>query len=153
MNIANPLHVLSVVIWIGGMFFAHMALRPVVSAQLQPPVRLLLMQAVLGRFFPWVWICVLIILGSGMWMIFTVYGGFAGLAIHVHVMVALGLIMMLVFGYIYFFPYKRLCKLVRTEAWPGAGDSLAQVRRLIGFNLVLGLITVLISTGGMYWIQ
>lgn len=153
MNIANPLHILSVVIWIGGMFFAHMALRPVVAAQLQPPVRLPLMQAVLGRFFPWVWICVLSILGSGMWMIFSVYGGFGGLAIHVHIMVGLGLLMMLVFAYIYFVPYKRLCKLVRTEAWPGAGLSLAQVRRLIGFNLVLGLITVLISTGGMYWLQ
>jgi uncharacterized membrane protein len=153
MNIASPLHILSVVIWVGGMFFAHMALRPVVAAQLQPSVRLPFMQAVLARFFPWVWICIVAILFSGLWMIFSVYGGFAGLAVHVHIMVGLGLVMMSVFVYIYFVPYKRLSKLVRTEAWPGAGANLAQVRRLIGLNLVLGLITVLISTGGMYWLQ
>lgn len=153
MNIAIPLHVLAVVIWIGGMFFAHMALRPVATAQLQPPARLRFMHAVLGKFFPWVWICVLSILFSGFWMIFSVYGGFAGLALHVHIMNGLGQIMMLVFVYIYFVPYRRLGKFVRTEDWPAAGASLAQVRGLIGFNMVLGLITVLISTGGMYWLQ
>ncbi len=151
MNIAMPLHVLAVVIWVGGMFFAHMALRPVAAAQLQPPVRLPFMQAVLSRFFPWVWVCVLSILFSGLWMIFSVYGGFAGLALHVHIMTGLGLIMMLVFIYIYFVPYNRLGKQIRIEDWPRAGASLAQVRQLIGFNLILGLITVLISSGGVYW--
>ncbi len=153
MNIAIPLHLLSVVIWIGGMFFAHMALRPVAAAQLQPPARLPFMCAVLGKFFPWVWICVLSILFSGFWMIFSVYGGFAGLALHVHIMTGLGLVMMLVFMYIYFVPYNRLVKLVRTEDWPAAGANLAKVRQLIGFNLILGLITVLISSGGTYWLQ
>lgn len=153
MNIANPLHLLSVVIWVGGMFFAHMALRPVVAAQLQPTARLPFMQAVLDRFFPWVWICMLSILFSGLWMIFSVYGGFAGLALHVHIMTGLGMVMMLVFLYIYFVPYNRLRKLVRTEDWPGAGASLTQVRQLIGFNLILGLTTVLISAGGIYWFQ
>lgn len=153
MNIAIPLHVLAVVIWVGGMFFAHMALRPVATAQLQPTARLPLMQGVLSKFFPWVWVCVLSILLSGFWMIFSVYGGFGGLALHVHIMTGLGLVMMLVFAYIYFVPYRRLVKQVRIEDWPSAGASLAQVRQLIGLNLLLGLATVLISTGGMYWLQ
>ncbi len=153
MNIAMPLHVLFVVIWVGGMFFAHMALRPVATSRLQPPARLPFMYAVLSKFFPWVWICVLSILFSGLWMIFSIYGGFGGLALHVHIMTGLGLVMMLVFVYIYFVPFKQLGKRVRIEDWPAAGASLSQVRQLIGLNLLLGLATVLVSTGGMYWLQ
>ena len=153
MNIAIPLHVLSVVIWVGGMFFAHMALRPVAAAQLEPPARLPLMEGVLGKFFPWVWVAVVSILLSGFWMIFSVYGGFGGLAIHVHLMTLMGLVMASVFFYIYFGPYPALRTGVADQDWPGAAKALAKIRQLIGFNMVLGLVTVLISTGGMYWLQ
>ena len=152
MNLAIPLHVLSVVIWVGGMFFAHMALRPVAAKQLEPPVRLALMQAVLGRFFPWVWFAVIALLATGFWMIFSVYGGFGGLAVHVHLMTAMGLVMMVVFFYIYFVPWPALTKEVAAMNWPDAGKALARIRILIGFNMVLGLLTVLVSTGGMYWV-
>lgn len=143
MNIAMPLHLLAVVIWIGGMFFAHMALRPVAAAQLQPPARLPFMRAVLGKFSPWVWVCVLFILISGFWMIFSVYGGFAGVALHVHIMTGLGLVMVLVYMYIYFVPYSRLAKLVRAEDWPAAGANLAKVRQLIGFNPSLSVALII----------
>lgn len=152
MNLAIPLHVLSVVIWVGGMFFAHMALRPVAARQLEPPVRLPLMQAVLGRFFPWVWFAIMTLLATGFWMIFSVYGGFGGLAVHVHLMTAMGLVMMAVFLYIYFVPWPALTREVVATNWSDAGKALARIRLLIGFNMVLGLLTVLVSTGGMYWV-
>ena len=40
MGLAVLLHVLSVVVWVGGMFFAYMFLRPVAAAELEPPQRL-----------------------------------------------------------------------------------------------------------------
>jgi uncharacterized membrane protein len=46
----KTLHVLSIIVWIGGMVFVHFFLRPVV-AELEPAVRLRLMHDVLGRFF------------------------------------------------------------------------------------------------------
>ncbi|MFN0186298.1 MAG: hypothetical protein ACKVQR_20985 [Aquabacterium sp.] len=46
--ILKTLHVLSIIVWIGGMVFTHFFLRPAV-AQLEPAVRLPLMHAVLGR--------------------------------------------------------------------------------------------------------
>jgi len=45
------LHFAAVVVWIGGMVFAHFCLRPAALATLQPPQRLPLMAAALGRFF------------------------------------------------------------------------------------------------------
>ncbi len=151
MNFAIPLHVLSVVIWVGGMFFAHMALRPAAVETLEPSLRLRLWKGVFARFFPWVWVSILLILASGFWMIFSVYGGMGGLALHVHLMFGMGLTMMLVFFYIYFVPYAALKNAVATEDWPVGGQALAGIRRLVTFNLVLGMLTVIVSVGGIYW--
>lgn len=153
MNFAIPLHVLSVVVWVGGMFFAHQCLRPVAAGQLEPPQRLRLWVGVFGRFFPWVWACVAVIVATGFWMIFSVYGGMGGVALHVHIMLVLGLIMMAIFFHVFFVPYKGLKMAVSAEDWQEGGRELARIRRLVGINLLLGLATVAISTGGMYWLQ
>jgi uncharacterized membrane protein len=153
MNFAIPLHVLAAVIWVGGMFFAHQCLRPVAASLLEPPVRLRLWVGVFGRFFPWVWACVLVILVSGFWMIFSVYGGMGGVALHVHLMLGMGSLMMLIFFYVFFAPYRALRMAVKAEDWPEGGRELARIRKLVGFNLILGLATVAVATGGVYWIQ
>ena len=76
--IAISLHVLAAVIWVGGMFFAYMALRPVAAKLLEPAVRLSLWARSLSRFFFWVWLAVIIIPVTGYWMIFSAFNGFAG---------------------------------------------------------------------------
>ena len=86
------LHVIAVVIWVGGMFFAYMALRPVAASLLEPPQRLPLWVGVFGRFFPWVWVSIGVILATGLWMIFAVLGGMGAVALYVHAMFGLGLI-------------------------------------------------------------
>ncbi len=153
MNIAIPLHVLAVVVWVGGMFFAHQCLRPVAADLLDPPERLRLWSGVFGRFFPWVWGCVLSILATGFWMIFSVYGGMGGLALHVHIMFATGVVMSLVFFYIFFSPYRALKMAVQAGDWQEGARELARIRRLVGFNLILGLVTVAVASGGVYWLQ
>ena len=54
MQVARWLHLLGVVVWVGGMFFAHMALRPALPRRSQPPQRLPLLAATLSRFIAWV---------------------------------------------------------------------------------------------------
>ena len=75
MALALALHVLSAVIWVGGMFFAYMALRPVAAELLEPPARLRLWRGVFANFFVWVSAAVVLLLITGLWMIFGVYGG------------------------------------------------------------------------------
>jgi len=150
MPLAIALHVLASVVWVGGMFFAWMILRPVAGELLAPPQRLALWYRVFQRFFPWVWATVLILLATGLWMLFGVFGGMAGAGVHVHVMLAVGLVMMAIFGHIWFVPFPRLGRAVAAESWPEGGRQLAQIRRLIGINLILGLITVAIASGGRY---
>lgn len=147
MDIARFIHVLGVVIWVGGMFFAYVALRPVAAVLLQPPERLRLWDGTFRRFFTWVWVAVAGILASGLWMIMLM-GGFGGMPLHVHVMFAAGVIMMLIFAHVYFAPYGRLKRLVSAQDWPAAGAALGQIRKLVGINLTLGLITLGVATAG-----
>ena len=148
MGIAVLLHVLAVVIWVGGMFFAYVALRPVAASQLEPPLRLALWAGVFARFFPWVFVSIAIILATGLWMVFAVFGGFSAVGLYVHLMWWLGIIMMLIFLHVYFAPYKRLRAAVAAEDWPAGGKQLAMIRVMIGINLSLGLLVVAIAAGG-----
>ena len=152
MAFAVLLHVVSVVIWVGGMFFAYLVLRPVAARQLEPPVRLTLWAGVFDRFFPWVWSAVIAILATGFWMIFAVFGGMGGVGPHVHAMLGLGIAMMLIFFHVFFAPYRRLKQAVGAQDWPAGGRQLAQIRRLVGINTVLGLATVAVASGGRYFV-
>ena len=151
MAIAIILHLLPAVSWVGGMFFAYMALRPVAASQLEPPARLSLWVGVFSKFFPWVFVSIALILVSGLWMVYAVFGGFAATGLYVPVMLVLGIVMMLIFFHVFFAPYKRLKQAVAEEDWPAGGKQLAQIRMMIGINLLLGLVTIAIASGGRYF--
>lgn len=147
--ISITLHVLSVVVWVGGMFFAHLALRPVVASLLEPPLRLSLMSQVLSRFFPWVWLSVVLLWATGFWMIFYA-GGMANIGVYVHIMLTIAAVMTIIFLYIFVVPFPSLKQNVADKNFPEAGKSLASIRQLIGINLWLGLIVIIIGTAGRY---
>ncbi|MBL0291760.1 MAG: CopD family protein [Betaproteobacteria bacterium] len=144
--VAGFVHLLAVVVWVGGMFFAHMALRPSL-ALLEPPLRLPLMAATLGRFFGWVAAAVAAIVGSG-WGLIAGTGGMAAAGLHVHLMTVLGLVMAAVFVFIRVVPYPRLVAAAARQDWPRAAAALATIRRLVALNLALGLVTIGVAVLG-----
>lgn len=152
MSIALALHILAVTVWVGGMFFAYMVLRPVAASHLQPPQRLPLWQSVFSRFFPWVWVAIALILASGYWMLFVPYGGMKNAPLFIHLMHTLGLVMMVIFLHVFFAPYKRLTRYVQQSNWQEAGKALNQIRFLVGLNMLIGLITIVIGAAGKYWL-
>lgn len=141
MKISFLFHVLATVVWVGGMFFAHLCLRPVTVAQLEPPQRLALWRGVFARFFPWVWVCIILLAFSGQ-MIAAEMGGMANLPVHGHIMAGIGYLMTAIFIYIWFVPYRALGKEVDAQNWPVAGAALARIRILVGANLVLGMVNI-----------
>jgi len=143
MILATFLHILGFTVWVGGMFFAHNALRPS-AATLEPPQRLPLLAATLGRFFRWVWLAVALILGSGLYMMALLGRPPA----YVALMAAVGVVMMLLFAHIYFAPNKRLQRAAAARDWPAAGAAMAQIRLLVGINLILGLFTLAVGALG-----
>ena len=151
MSFAIALHMLAAAIWVGGMFFAYMALRPVAVSLFEPPQRLPLWRDVFGKFFPWVWISVIVLLGTGYWMAFTLFGGFATFPMYVNIMHGLGILMVLLFMHIFFAPYHRMKQAIAAGDLPTAGAKLAQIRMIIGVNLSLGMIVIAVASGGRYF--
>lgn len=150
MSISIVLHIISVVVWVGGMIFAHQFLRPVAATLLEPQQRLPLWVGVFSRFFPIVWICIILLPLTGYLMMFTLFGGFAEAPIYVHIMNGVGILMILIYLHVYFAPFKRLKRAVAAQTWPEAGKSLNQIRFLVGLNLSLGLIVIAVATAGRY---
>ena len=150
MSLALTFHILAAVIWIGGMFFAHVVLRPS-AGTLDLPIRLTLWDRVLGRFFSWVWLSIAALLVSGFAMVFIGYGGFAVLPLNISLMMSVGVLMAAIFTYIYFVPWQGLRRGVAAADWPGAERSIRKIRRLVGLNLLLGVATVILAAAGAYF--
>ncbi len=150
MGFALLLHVLSAVIWVGGMFFAYMVLRPVAASQLEPPQRLPLWAACFQGFFVWVWAAVILLPLTGYWVIFNVYQGMAGAPLYVHAMNGTGMVMIGLYLWLYFGPYRALRSAVAQQDWKTGGAHLATIRRIVGSNLLLGLLTITLAVGGRF---
>jgi uncharacterized membrane protein len=144
--IALGFHQLATIVWVGGMFFAHVALRPAVKEVVKAPDRLLLMLGVFRRFFRWVWVAIVLLWGSGLWSFLVVSKGQAPL--HVHLMMGLAVVMTAIFVYIYAVAFRKLKIAIAYENWPWAGAKLALIRRLILVNLILGLTAALMGSAG-----
>lgn len=151
MSIAISLHILSVVIWVGGMFFAHFMLRPSTIEVLEPPLRLTLWLAVFKRFFFWVWIASIMVVLSGYWIIFGIFNGMANTGIPIHIMSLNGLVMLLIFNFIYFKPYQKFKCAVEEKDYPIAAQQMNNIRLLVTTNLIIGLLTIVIASAGKYW--
>jgi uncharacterized membrane protein len=143
-------HALGAVVWVGGMFFAHQVLRPS-AVVLDPELRLPLWERVFDRFFPWVFVAIILLLASGYGLVFAVYGGFPAVPLFVNLMQGIGIVMMLLFLQLYFAPWRRFRLAVARQDWAEGGRQLGQIRTIVTINLVLGLIVVAIGGSGAYW--
>jgi len=139
--IAHILHVIAAVVWVGGMFFAYLVLRPSLGA-LDPPQRLKLWNDVLARFFLWVWVCVIGLLPTGYFMVFRKFGDFATAGIPVQIMQGTGLVMAVLFIILFSVPFQHFRLAVAKDDWERAAKQLAYIRGIVGINLLLGLITI-----------
>lgn len=144
------IHLLAALIWVGGMFFAYVVLRLAALEVLEPPQRLRLWDAVFRRFFNWVWGAVATLLVSGLYLIYL-YGGIAHVARHIHIMLFMGLMMMLIYVYVFFGCYVMFSLHVAKQRWKEAGEILGKIRKLIAVNLALGLLTVCVAVIGGVW--
>ena len=148
--ILKLLHILAIVVWIGGMVFAHFFLRPA-ALQLPPPQRVPLMHGALQRFFAAVLVSIATVLVSGLWMIGrlakeTVQAGLAfNMPLDWTIMATLGIVMMAIFGHIRFALFKRLSQAVAASDWPAGGAALASIRIWVGINLAIGVVIIVLT--------
>ena len=133
-------HLLGAIAWVGGMFFAYFCLRPAAVEVLDPPRRLPLWSATFARFLPYTALAVALMLASGLTLLLQI--DLRRAPPGWHIMLTLGLVMTIIFGYVYAALYPRLRDRCRSADWPGAAQALNQIRQMVAVNLVLGVCTV-----------
>lgn len=139
-NLLLFLHLAAAIFWMGGMAFVVLALRPALHAQLQPPQRLPLMVLVLRRFFVVVIASIVVLLATGGPLLMQVPGAQAPRGWHA--MAGLGVLMVLVFGHIFFGPWRRMQRAVAAQEWPEGGKRAGQIAMLVKVNLGLGWLAI-----------
>ena len=147
--IAITAHVLAVIVWIGGMFFSLVALRPAMRG-MDTLAAARLWCALLGRFLPWVWAAIVVLLASGIYMVFNSFDGFGQLPWFVQFMMGIGVFMMMLVGHLSFSAFKKLKRAVAAGDAALAAKPLRQIRIVMDVNLILGLAVVVVIMAGAY---
>jgi len=150
----KAVHLLAVVVWVGGMAFTLYCLHPA-AKQLDPAQRVPLMHAVLRRFLAVVAIAVAVIFASGATMIGVAWSAAAraGIAFNMpldwYAMATLFFVMLAVFVHIRVALFPRLAVAVGAARWPDGAAALQAIRWEVTLNLVLGtFIVCIVRLGG-----
>ena len=144
-SLVYSLHVLAALVWVGGMFFAWMVLRPAAVKALEGPARLKLWVEVFQGFFRWVWVAVVLLPVSGVGMLHMHFNGFETAPRYVQVMMGLYVVMTALFIPIQALMLPELRTAVIAQDWPAGAAVLGKIRRLVGINLIVGLVLVAIA--------
>lgn len=139
------LHILAAILWVGGMFFGHMILRPAVIATLEGPMRLRLWLQVFGRFFAWVWVAVILLPITGIGIIQMSFSGFQTAPRYVQAMIGLYVVMVALFIKIQSVQLPALRRAVADEQWAEGAAALGKIRQLMVVNLIVGIAVVTIA--------
>ncbi len=148
-DVLKTVHILSLMLWLGGMMFVQWFLRPALL-HLSSEQRLVLMHEVLTRFFRGVMVASLAVLVTGFWMIGRVArvtvqsGGSFEMPTAWWIMAIIGTLMVGIFMHIRFALYRKLGDAVKFSVWDKAGQALGKIRLWVSVNLALGLLLVVV---------
>ena len=149
----KAIHLLSLIVWVGGMFYTLACLRPAL-APLDGPLRLRLMGEVLRRFLAIVDVAIGLMLVSGLWMLYSAWrtatapGLKFNMPLDWYVMIVLGVLMFAIFGHVRAVLFRRLQRAMQAGDGPAGAAALGEIRRWVGVNLVLGVIIVVVMKLG-----
>lgn len=145
LDILLVLHLLAAVVFVGGGFTVTIMSRQAL-ALLDAGPRLQVQMQMLQRLFFYGWHALPIMILTGWAMVFRAWGGFGALPWAVNAMQGLGILMLLLFAYTFFDPWKRLRRAIRP-----APEMLNRVKNMVALNTILGLITVTIAAFSHVW--
>ncbi|MCG2633381.1 MAG: hypothetical protein J4A00_00440 [Gammaproteobacteria bacterium] len=144
------IHLLAAMFWVGGLLFAYLIVRPAVQGIIDPETRFQLWLTLFSRFLPMVWVAIGVLFGSGLWLTYAVYGGFGGVGPAIHTMIVSGVLMTLLFAYLFVVLYPGLRRSVVITDFAAAAGYLAGIRRIVAINSLLGLFTVCLGAVARY---
>ena len=147
-DFAKFLHLVAATVWMGGMAFMLLALRPAAIATLDAPSRARLMGAVWQRFFPVVLVAIVVLFATGSHFFANLVraarlaGSQGGVPLGWNLMLVMGILMALIFGHIYASGYRRFKRAVAAQEWPVAAQAATQIQWLMATNFILGWLAI-----------
>jgi uncharacterized membrane protein len=146
-DITKLLHLISAIVWMGGMTFMLFALRPSVMALMEPQPRAQLMAEVWRRFFAIVAVAVVVLFATGTHMYTSSFkvlkaAGAGGVPMGWNLMFVIGMLMFLIFGHIYFADFRKFKRAVAAAQWPVAAKAAGQIQTLVMVNFILGWLAI-----------
>jgi len=132
-------HLLGVILWLGGMFFVLYCLRPAIPV-LPGADRAPLMVAALTRFFNYVTGAIVLIWLSGLMLLVPV--GMKNAPGGWHIMIGAAAVMTVLFVVIRWMIFPAVRQATSEGELPVAAKGLNRIRWLVVVNLLLGLVAV-----------
>ena len=142
------IHLIAAILWMGGMTFMLFALRPAALQILEPQPRARLMGAVWQRFFPLVLAAIVALFVTGSNLYTTMFratrlaSGAGSVPLGWNLMLVLGILMMLIFGHIYFASFKKYKRAIAAGEWPVAAKAAGLIHKMVIANFVLGWLAI-----------
>ena len=149
MTIVFPLHIVATIVLLGGLFFGLVVFRPI-ARDLDIETALSLWQQMLSRFFAWGWVSLLLILATGISMVFLKFGGLSGVPMIHRGNMVIGIPAIVLFGYLFVGPWRQYRRTMSRRDWNAAKKEIRRVRVLMSIILVLGLVASVVSAVGRY---
>lgn len=141
-------HLACAIVWMGGMAFMLLALRPATLITMEAQPRARLMVAVMQRFFLLVCVAIGGLLATGGHLYTSTFRaskavmGAGVVPLGWNLMVGLGVLMFLIFGHIYFAGFQKFKRAVAGADWPVAAKAGAQIHALVVTNFCLGWLAI-----------
>ena len=146
---AKLLHLIAGIVWMGGMTFMLFALRPAALGTLEAQPRAVLMGEVWKRFYALVLVAIVILFATGTHLYTQTFRaarlatGEGSVPLGWNIMLVLGLVMMLIFGHIYFAGFKKYKRALASAEWSVAAKAAGLIHTMTLVNFVLGWLAIL----------
>ncbi len=147
-DLVKLIHLIAAILWMGGMAFMLMALRPAALAIMDPQPRARLMVEVWQRFFLIVIVAIVALFTTGTNLYTTAFraakaaNGSGSVPLGWNLMLVIGIAMMLIFGHVYFAGFRKFKRAVAAAEFPAAAKAAVQVQMLVVTNFVLGWVAI-----------
>ena len=146
---AKLLHLIAGIVWMGGMTFMLFALRPAALDTLEAQPRAVLMGQVWKRFYALVLVAIVALFATGTHLYTQTFraarlaAGEGSVPLGWNIMLVLGLVMMLIFGHIYFAGFKKYKRALASGEWSVAAKAAGLMHTMTLINFALGWLAIL----------
>jgi uncharacterized membrane protein len=148
-SIALSIHIVAIVVWLGGLFLLSVVLPPTIR-DLDTKLAMSVWSRILSGFLVWGSASLIVIVATGVVLVNLRFGGFSHMPIVHRWNMMIGLPAIALYAYLYLVVWRRYHRAMSCGDSQAAERSALAVRRVMGVILILGLGASVVSAAGHY---